>query len=225
MISTLLRCLLLLALITPMHQLSAQTTRYVTDQLEITMRNGQGVEFGIRRMLPAGAQLEVLENDPDGYSRVRTADGIEGWVLSRYLSRSPSARDQLAEREERIANLELEIAEYKEELENISGKHAEADGENAGLRERASRLRRELEDLRQTASSAVAIENENRQLKTKLQQLDDANQALEIENSALKENETRDWFLLGAGVLFGGIILGLILPSLRLRRKNNWSQF
>lgn len=220
-----LRCLFLVLLLVPLHQLSAQTTRYVTDELEITMRNGQGVEYGIRRMLDAGAQLEVLENDPDGYSRVRTVDGVEGWVLSRYLSRSPSARNQLAQREERIASLELEIAEYKEELESITGKHAQADGENAGLRERASRLKRELDDLRQTASSALAIENENRQLKTKLQQLDDANQALEIENSALKENETRDWFLLGAGVLFGGIILGLILPALRLRRKNSWSQF
>ncbi len=218
------RCLILILLIAPF-QLNAQTTRYVTDELEITMRNGQGVEFGIRKMLDAGTALEVLENVPNGYSRVKTPDGVEGWVLSRYLTRSPSARDQLSEAEERIANLELEIAEYKEELEQISGKHAEADGENAGLRERASRLRRELDNLRQTASSAVAIENENRQLKTKIQQLVDSNQALKIENSALKENEARDWFLMGGGVLFGGIILGLILPALRLRRKNSWSQF
>lgn len=218
------RCLILILFIAPF-QLNAQTTRYVTDELEITMRNGQGVEFGIRKMLDAGTALEVLENVPNGYSRVKTPDGMEGWVLSRYLTRSPSARAQLSEAKKRIANLELEIAEYKEELEQISGKHAEADGENAGLRERASRLRRELDNLRQTASSAVAIENENRQLKTKIQQLVDSNQALKIENSALKENEARDWFLTGGGVLFGGIILGLILPALRLRRKNSWSQF
>lgn len=218
------RCLILILLIAPF-QLNAQTTRYVTDELEITMRNGQGVEFGIRKMLDAGTALEVLENVPNGYSRVKTPDGVEGWVLSRYLTRSPSARDQLTEAKERIANLELEIAEYEEELEQISGKHAEADGANAGLRERASRLSRELDNLRQTASSAVAIENENRQLKTKIQQLVDSNQALEIENSALKENEARNWFLMGGGVLFGGIILGLILPALRLRRKSSWSQF
>ena len=79
---------------------AAQTTRYVSDELEITMRNGQGLDFGIRKMLKSGTELAVLENDPSGYSKVRTNDGVEGWVLSRYLVNNPSARDQLAEKED-----------------------------------------------------------------------------------------------------------------------------
>ncbi|WP_292746298.1 TIGR04211 family SH3 domain-containing protein, partial [Methylophaga sp. UBA3191] len=132
---------------------AAQTTRYVSDELEITMRNGQGLDFGIRKMLKSGTELAVLENDPSGYSKVRTNDGVEGWVLSRYLVNNPSARDQLAAKEQRIANLELEITGYKEEIEQLSSQTSEADNQNMSLKETAQRLSKELDDLRRTASN------------------------------------------------------------------------
>jgi len=204
---------------------SAQTTRYVSDELEITMRNGQGLEFGIRKMLVSGTELTVLENDPSGYSKVRTNDGIEGWVLSRYLANNPSARDQLAAKEQRIANLELEITGYKEEIAQLSSQTNEADDQNMSLKETAQRLSKELEDLRRTASSAVALENENRQLKERLQQIDHEIQSIVIENNTLKDNDAKNWFLIGAAVLFGGMIIGLALPSLRMRKKSSWGNF
>lgn len=200
----------------------AQTTRYVSDELEITMRNGQGIKFGIKKMLQSGTQLQVLETDPTGYSKVRTPDGAEGWVLSRYLSNSPSARNQLESSQQRIANLELEITKYKEEISALSSQNSDVDTQNLSLRERSQRLSKELDDLRRTASNAVALENENRQLKEKLQQIDHRNQSLVIENNALKDNSTRSWFLIGAAVLFAGVVLGLILPRLRMRRKDSW---
>jgi SH3 domain protein len=201
---------------------SAQTTRYVSDELEISMRNGQGVKFSIRKMLTSGTRLDVLETDPAGYSKVRTADGIEGWVLTRYLSNTPSARDRLAASEQKNANLELEISRYKEEISALSSQNTDVDSQNMTLKEKSQRLSKELDDLRRTASNAVALDNENRQLKEKLQQIDHQNQSLVIENNALKDNSTRSWFLIGAAVLFAGIVLGLILPRLRLRKKDSW---
>lgn len=201
---------------------AAQTTRYVSDELEITMRNGQGLEFGIRKMLKSGTELTVLETDPSGYSRVRTSDGVDGWVLSRYLSNSPSARDQLAAKEQRIANLELEITGYKEEIVQLGSQTSETDNQNMSLKETAQRLSKELDDLRRTAANAVALENENRQLKERLQQIDHEIQSIVIENNTLKDNDAKNWFLVGAAVLFGGILLGIILPSLRTRKKSSW---
>jgi SH3 domain protein len=200
----------------------AQTTRYVSDELEITMRNGQGVKYAIKRMLKSGLKLEVLETDPNGYSKVRTSNGVEGWVLTRYLSNLPSAKARLAASEQRVAKLELDIAKYKEEIGSLSTQNSSVDSQNLTLKEKAQRLGKELDDLKRTASNAVALDNENRKLKEKLQQIDHQNQSLILENNALKENDTRSWFLIGAAVLFGGVILGLILPSLRMRKKNSW---
>lgn len=186
------------------------------------MRNGQGIKFGIKKMLQSGTQLQVLETDPAGYSKVRTQNGAEGWVLTRYLSNSPSARDQLEASKQRVANLELEISKYKEEIASLSNQNSDVDSKNLTLREKSQRLSKELDDLRRTASNAVALENENRQLKEKLQQIDHENQSLVIENNALKDSSNRSWFLVGAAVLFSGIFLGLILPRLRIRKRDSW---
>jgi SH3 domain protein len=198
------------------------TTRYVSDELEITMRTGQGVKFGIIKMLQSGSKLELLETDPAGYSKVRTDSGVEGWVLTRYLTNSASARNQLIASEQKVANLELELAKSKEEILALSSQNTDAGSENMTLKETAQRLSKELDDLRRTASNAVALDNENRLLKEKLQQIDHEMQSIIIENSALKDNSTKNWFLIGAAVLFGGILLGLILPRLRFQKKSGW---
>jgi SH3 domain protein len=61
-------------------------------------------------------------------------------------------------------------------------------------------------------------------------ELQDENTHLEAELERLKgaikeaENQTQQrWFLIGAGVAGAGILLGLILPHLRFRRrKSSW---
>ncbi|NOQ82243.1 MAG: TIGR04211 family SH3 domain-containing protein [Methylophaga sp.] len=215
---------LLLPLLTPISSL-AETSRYVSDELEITMRNGQGVKFGIRKMLISGTKLDVIETDPAGYSKVRTDKGVIGWVLTRYLSNSPSARNSLASSEQKVANLELDLAKYKEEIQALSSQNTTSGSENMTLKETSQRLSKELDNLRRTASNAVALSNENRQLKEKLQQIDNQLQSLTIENSALKDGDAKSWFLIGAAVLFGGLLLGLILPRLRMQKKDSWGSF
>jgi SH3 domain protein len=46
---------------------------------------------------------------------------------------------------------------------------------------------------------------------------------LDEENTSLRDRTNRDWFLAGAGVLFGGILLGLLVP--KLRKRKNWSDW
>jgi len=213
--------LLALPLLMPLTS-SAETTRYVSDQLEITMRSGQGVQFGIRKMLTSGAKLDVIETDPAGYSKVRTDAGVEGWVLTRYLSNTPSSRNSFIASQQKVIGLELELAKYKEEIQALSSQNTDAGDENMSLKETSQRLSKELDNLRRTASSAVALDNENRQLKENLQQIDHEMQLIVIENSALKDNDAKSWFLIGAAVLFGGLFLGLIIPRLRFQKKDSW---
>ena len=213
--------LLTLTLLSPLTS-SAATTRYVSDQLEITMRNGQGIKFGIRKMLTSGDSLSVIETNPSGYSKVRTAKGVEGWVLTRYLTNTASARNRVASSEKKAVNLELELAKTKEEVQSLSSKNSTSGSQNMTLKETSQRLKKELDDLKKTASNAVALDNDNRQLKQKIQQTDYKMQSLALENSALKDSEAKSWFLIGAAVLFGGIILGLIIPRLRFQKKNSW---
>lgn len=189
------------------------------------MRNGQGVKFAIRKMLTSGTKLDVIETDPTGYSKVRTSNGTEGWVLTRYLDNMPSSRDRLAASEQKVANLELEIAQYKSEIEALSSQNSDTGYQNLTLTETSQRLSKELENLRRTASNAVALDNENRLLKEGLQEKEHEAQLLIIENSALKDNNAKTWFLVGAAVLIAGLLLGLIIPRLRFHKKSSWGSF
>jgi len=203
----------------------AETTRYVSDELEITMRNGQGVKFAIRKMLSSGTKLDVVETDPSGYSKVRTETGTEGWVLTRYLDNQPSSRNRLAASEQKAANLELEIAQYKTEIEALSSQNNDTGSQNLTLTETSQRLSKELDDLRRTASNAMALDTENHLLKEQLQETDHQTQLLIIENSGLKDNNAKTWFLVGAAVLIAGLLLGLIIPRLRFQKKSSWGSF
>ena len=40
-------------------------TRYVSDELQITLRSGQSTQHQILRMIPSGTPLEVLETNED----------------------------------------------------------------------------------------------------------------------------------------------------------------
>jgi SH3 domain protein len=198
-------------------------TRYVSDRLEITLRSGTSTQHSIVRMLPSGTRLEVLETDAAaGYSRVRTADGVEGWVLTRYLMDQPAAREQVAAAVNRVENLNAREAELTAQVASLGAERDALQAERDGLRAELEEVSAELERIRRVSASAVELDKANRELRTRLAAAEQSGDGLRAELSELKRNTQRDWFLAGAGVLIAGLVLGLILPRLRVRRRSGW---
>ena len=201
-------------------------TQYVSDTLEITMRSGKGTNFGITRMLRSGTPLEVLATDKkSGYTKVRTKSGKEGWVLSRFLMNGQAARDRLATAEKNLAELELEnrklttaMTALTEEKSGLENNLQELEGQSRGVSQ-------ELSEIRRTASSALAIDSENKDLKGRMVSLERQLQTVQQENETLKDRTARDWFMVGAAVVLLGIIVGLIIPKIRFRKKSSWDTF
>ena len=170
-------------------------SRYVSDRLEITMRSGKSTGHGILRMLRSGTQVQVLETDKaSGYSRIKTRSGKEGWVLTRFLMNGPAARDRLAESEKRLAELELEnrklntaMAALREEVSSVEQQRQSLDSEHRDVSQ-------ELAEIKRTASSALAIDNENKELKSRMVALERSLQTVQQENENLKDRTARDWF-------------------------------
>ena len=198
-------------------------SRYVSDTLEITMRSGKGTSYGITRMLRSGTQVEVLDDDEKtGYTKVRTKSGKEGWVLTRFLMKTPAARDRLAAAEKQLAELELENRKLETAMTALKDEKAEL-SENLGSLDNESRkVSQELAEIKRTASSALAIDSENKELKGRVVALERQLQTLQQENEGLKDRTARDWFMVGAAVVLLGIIVGLIIPRIRWRRKSSW---
>jgi len=201
-------------------------TRYVSDNLEITMRSGKGTSYGITRMLRSGTPVDVLEEDEEtGYTHVRVKGGKEGWVLTRFLMKGQAARDRLAAAEKNLAELELENRRMETSMAALTEEKAALQKELSALDGQARNVSQELSEIKRTASSALAIDSENKDLKGRVVSLERQLQTLQQENEGLRDRTARDWFMVGAGVVLLGIIVGLIIPRIRWRKKSSWDTF
>ena len=201
-------------------------TRYVSDTLEITMRSGKGTSYGITRMLRSGTKVQVLEEDKKtGYTHVRTTSGKEGWVLSRFLMKGQAARDRLATAEKSLAELELENRKMETAMSALTEEKNALEQELSMLDGQSRSVSQELAEIKRTASSALAIDSENKDLKRRVVSLERQLQTLRQDNEGLKDRTARDWFMVGAAVVLLGIIVGLIIPRIRWRKKSSWDTF
>lgn len=206
-------------------QLMAES-RYVSDTLEITMRSGKGTSYGISRMLRSGTEVVVLETDKkSGYTHVRTKSGKDGWVLSRFLMKTPAARARLTTAEKKLAELELENRKLAASMSSLTKEKSSLKKNLGNIEGESRKVSQELAEIKRTASSALAIDSENKDLKSRVVSLERKLQTVQQENEGLKDRTARDWFMVGAAVVLLGIIVGLIIPRIRWRKKSSWDTF
>jgi SH3 domain protein len=199
-------------------------TRYVSDNLIVELRRGPSTEYLILRNLEAGERVEVLEQNAEiGYSRVRLDDdGTEGWILTRFLSVEPIARDKLAVAERNLTAARARVSELEDQVATL---RAQLQGAQSELRETQTthgEVSKELADIRVASANVVEIRDQNENLRQRLAERDQMVDRLTIENAALASRNTQNWFIVGAGVLLGGVVIGLIAPSLRRKRRSDW---
>lgn len=205
--------------------LHAQTTSYVDDTLTITVRTGKGSEYQILRTISSGTPVEVLQTDTDGYKLIRLSDGVEGWVRSQYLVDTPIARDRLADAETRFEQLKEENARLREAAGASRQEKIDVGEELTLLTQKYEELSSKYAELQALAAEPQAIEEKNLALNDKIEVLERDTLALREQNNLLTNRSEQNWFLAGAGVLLGGMLIGLALSRIRWRRKSSWDQF
>jgi SH3 domain protein len=133
-----------------------------------------------------------------------------------------AARDRLADAEKQLAQLQLENRKLKTSFSELKDEKGSSDQQRDELDKQNRKIAQELEEIRRTASSALAIDSENKDLKGKIVTYERQLQTLQQENEGLKDRTARDWFMVGAGVVILGMIIGLIIPRIRWRKKSSW---
>jgi len=198
-------------------------TRYVSDKLSVELRRGPSTEYLILRNLEAGSAVEVLEQNNEGYSRVRVPDqGTEGWVLSRFLSAETSARDRLAVAERSLSNARSRVTDLEQQVATLSSELGSTKTELDQTRTNHGQVSQELASIKTAAANVVEIRDQNESLRQKLIDRERQVEQLTAENAALSGRSAQNWFIVGAAVLLGGIVIGLVAPSLRRKRRSDW---
>jgi SH3 domain protein len=210
-------------------------TRYVSDLLIISIREGQSDEAPILGYLISDTPVEVIEEDENGeFVKVETPEGLVGWVKKRFLNTKLPKSTVIKELEDQVKNLEEKIVLLQQNAAAGESQNIKAEYENKinSLQETITnekrnvlRLQNELKQLK--AQNKILAEKQPQQppdVKKELLELKEKNQELmtEIQRAqrAQKHPETTfysgniKWFLAGAGVLILGVIVGR-----SLRRK------
>ena len=202
----------------------AQTTRYVSDDLTIAMRSGTSDRHKILKFLNSGTPVKVLGVSEDGqYTHISIDDDREGWVKTEYLMDNKSARDQLVvankkldDSKQQIQTLNQTISDLKKQNQQLEEKYRQLMGEHQSLQTT-------LEQLRSTAANPIAIHEKNQQLEATIDEISAKNKSLLTENAKLNDNSLKEWFIIGAVVALGSLILGLIIPNIKWRKKDSWA--
>ena len=203
----------------------AQTERYVTDSLRLEARQGPSTNHRISHMLSSGARVTVLEDDTEtGYSRVTLDDGSEVWILTRFLMDEPAARARLAQAQENLTEEHEKARDLASQLETLGRTADEIEQSRSALATDKKLLQTELAQIKQAAADTLAIQERNQSLDKQLEVVSTDLDAAKQRNRALKERSERDWFIAGAGVLLGGIIIGLVIPKIRWKRRRGWGE-
>lgn len=203
--------------------LAEAETRYVTDRTQVELRRGPSTEYRILRYLEAGDRVEVLEqNEQQGFSRVKVGEDTEGWVPTASLVAEPIARERLAVAERNLASARERVTTLESQNQTLTRDLTTARTELEQVRTNHGTVSRELADLRAAAANVVEIQNDNTSLHERLGQRDKEVGQLTADNARLSARNNQSWFIVGAVVLLTGIVIGLVAPMLRRKRRSDW---
>lgn len=199
-------------------------TRYIDDTLYAPLRSGEGLGFRIvHKGVKSGTALELIgSNSESGYSKVRTPEGIVGWLPTRYLVRQPIARIKLEQLTKEHDVLKEKFKEVSEERSNLRTTNDAIAEKNRELTDSNKRLQEELAEIKRISTNAITLDQRNRELRTINEQQNTELDARKAEIDLLKGNNERDKMLLGGGLVLLGVLIAVIVPMFKRDKRNSW---
>ena len=200
-------------------------TRYVSDRLIISIRDGQDQNAAVLGYIETGTPVDILEEKED-LLKIRTEDGIEGWVRAQYIvSEKPKPliieglKNEIKALNEEIQNIKNEkesasdklseskkiyqekIEELKEEVSINQKFAAKAKSDSIEINKKYSTLLKNSENTEKLIGEVERLKKLNIELNTQLKSL------RKDRKNPLKSNTIQS-FIAGAGVLLFGFLLG-----------------
>ena len=167
--------------------------QYISDEISVTIRQKPSNDAESLGVVKSGARVSVLESlGGDSFTHIRTADGRDGWITSRFLSDQPAAKDQLTQLRQQVEQAHAQAQSLQHDLDAAQQQLAKA-------------------------KPALEMAGENDKLRATIAQREQQVGALEQQFDA--EKARRETLATGAVLVGGGIFVGLILPWLGGRKK------
>jgi len=125
----------------------AQEAWVMDKQVNLTLRTGPGTQYRIIGSLTTGDVATILTRG-EGWTKVQTTEGKEGWVSAGFLQASPPAQIKLERLGRETEELRRQVAELSEETTDLRASKDEFESDDEEQRLEIDRLTRENYQLR-----------------------------------------------------------------------------
>ena len=211
--------ILFILIIILISSLSAEAdSMYVTDVLKVTLRTGPSVNNKIIKMVESGQKIEVIEPGQE-WSLVRLDDGMEGWILNRYMILGETNKIKLVKLESNYSKLKAKFSSIFEENAEIKTENKKLGSELSDTKIELERIRNNYESLKADSAEFLTLRSNFEKISKQLSEQTQKATELEAQVSDLEVSYYIKWFLAGSGVLFVGFILGF--STKRQRRQSS----
>lgn len=218
--------LLILTLLLIVSAVSFAETRYITDQLVITVRSNKTNNYEILTTLRTASPVKILAEDTE-YVKVRTSKGIEGYVRKQYVSKAIPKKIQIEQLQQQRATLESQLQQQRQEFQEKSGlamtslKQLESLGDELKTtRLQLEQIKSDYDKLKKSSDNVVNLAAERDQLLEENSRMTNELVVLQEENRNFHRSNMIQWFLAGGGVFLIGWLVGKIS-----RKKRGYGQF
>lgn len=197
-------------------------THYVTDSVDVPVRSGPSYKHRILRMLETGTPISVLEVNKDGWTQIQYKIGnstYSGWMASSSILNQPIAKVRLEQQIAKTRSVEKRLNELQQELDTLQARFATTDSALSTIKQEKFELTQELTRLKNISSNSVLLDEQNREMKQRLNQLESENTIMREQIEQSGDSIKRQWFLTGGGVLLLGLLLGRFFRRPTKRKK------
>lgn len=193
-------------------------TVYVTEDFEITMRTGPGVDRKIIALIRSGQRVEEVSKSEE-WTEIRLPSDKTGWVLTRYLSpKEPCAlvKERIQTQYNQLQTDHTELQAKNSDLEAVNQR---LEAQLASTQASLERVTGDFDDLKTESTDFLKLKTQFKKVTAQLEETKTKADKFEDETSRLLRNQNIKWFLAGAGVILIGFIIGF--SSRRQKRRSS----
>lgn len=197
--------------------------QYVTDILHVPLRSGEGNEYRIiNKGIRSGTPLTILEaGSSEEWVKVRTPQGVEGWIRSQYLQENETASRVAAKMESQLKRAKEENARLQQEVSNLKKQTQTLQQTSDSAQSAEREMAEELQNIKTLSAGAIDLEKRYTELLERQQLLQTQNDVLIAENENIKGDTSVKFMLYGAGLIIIGILTALIVPALTVKKRHS----
>ncbi len=137
------------AVLLSLPMMAVAETAYIIDKLLVGIHKEKELNSAIVKVVPTGTPLEVLKREGD-FARVRTTEGLNGWVDSSYIMLKKPAQLMVLDLEARLSEAQQVLKAAKKKIKTLDTRLAKTKNGKASLAE-LEKLQARIAELEETA--------------------------------------------------------------------------